>query len=392
MGSTPDYNTPRLRRIASAANRLGGAVFGSIRPRPLDPSSLRSIVLLAFHRIGDMFLCLPLLEAVRSCAPQARIVCLAAPWNSQLLENHPAVDELRVLAHIPDVHHVSQMAFFNPATIHQLERELRRIRPDAVVDLQGNPMNVLAGFLARIPHRIGFERKLLNFLLPHRADYGDGIHQADVFFSLARVFGYDGPRPLPRIYAQDEEQRRVAELVASRRLQPFVVFHLGAGRSYRQWPLANFCELARRIEAELSGLRILVVGGSSDAELGSRLRQAAPGIVEDWSGRLNLRETYCLLHHAAGFVGNESSPAHLAGSQGVPTVMLMNEWSGVERWRALGPRVWPLTGPRIHPCPGVACSELPCPNMAAISPERVFALVAQFTAETAQRAYAPSLT
>jgi hypothetical protein len=58
--------------------------------------------------------------------------------------------------------------------------------------------------------------------------------------------------------------------------------------------------------------------------------------------------------------------------------MLMNEWSGIERWQALGEKVYIIKGENRHRCKGIACNFRPCPNMSAITVEEVLNVVKSF--------------
>jgi len=63
----------------------------------------------------------------------------------------------------------------------------------------------------------------------------------------------------------------------------------------------------------------------------------------------------------------------------MPVIFLMNPWSGIERWQARGPQVT-LFYHTAHHCRGVKCHYNPCPNMAAITIDEVWAAVQQHLA------------
>ena len=130
--------------------------------------------------------------------------------------------------------------------------------------------------------------------------------------------------------------------------------------------------------AQRPNLKIAVIGWGEDEPLVGRLLERIKSGVVSFVGTLDLRETYVFLSLSRGFVGSESGPAHLAGSLGIPTVMLMNDWGVVERWKAWGDKVHAMTGKHVHRCRGTRCREVPCPNMAAISVEEVFQIAKDF--------------
>jgi ADP-heptose:LPS heptosyltransferase len=96
--------------------------------------------------------------------------------------------------------------------------------------------------------------------------------------------------------------------------------------------------------------------------------------VADLAGKLTLGESCALLARAQGFVGNDSAPGHLAAATGIPTVIIMSSWPGVERWKAVSPHVQVIYR-NHHRCAGPGCFIQPCPNMVAITPDEVFHLL-----------------
>jgi heptosyltransferase-2 len=83
----------------------------------------------------------------------------------------------------------------------------------------------------------------------------------------------------------------------------------------KRWP--RFGELAQKIAGRY---RVVLVGGSSDADIAREIAYALGGDVVDTTGRLSLLASAELIGRAAALVTNDSAPLHLASAMGTPTI------------------------------------------------------------------------
>ncbi len=367
-----DYRSRSYRLLATAIDAAG-----SLLPRHSAPAgTIRNVLILKFDRIGDMFLATSAIQALRQCFSDARLALLCAPWNVAVVENCPEVDEVHVASAVPDVHSAGVSEFLSRRRVRALAEEIAALRPDLAIDLQGNPLVVAAMSHALIPYRVGFGCKMLSFLLTHTATYQLPLHQSAVYLSIPRLLGFRAaPSPL-QMWPSEATWKRITDRVAELGLARAVVFHLGAGRSYRRWPLTEFRELGLRLREAEEDRPLILIGGAEDEALAQEFSRDLGRSVLNWTGQLSLAETYVLLGTVAAVVANESGPGHLAAAQGTPLVSLMSAWTDIPRWRALGPEVTILNH-KAHRCAGPGCRLDPCPNMAAIRAPEVYAALAQ---------------
>ena len=367
-----DYKSLKLRIAAGITDFLGSIIFFWVGEKKISNSEIKKVVILKFDRIGDTFLATPTIEGIRKLFPNAIIFIFSAPWNYKILEGNPNLDELKVLDIAPDIHKKGIISFLNLNKISLLKKEIMKIKPDIVIDLQGNPFNVLAMFFSKTPIKAGFETKVLSFLLNKKVGYSKNNHQTEMYFSVCRDLGYKGEIPKENIFIGEQDNKKVLDLLKEHGMKKYFVFHLGAGRSYRQWPLDNFVSLANIILQKDKDIKIAVIGGREDDKLAEELiSKTQKDRVINFIGKLDIKESYVLLSYAQVFVGSESGPMHLAGCLNIPTLVFMNEWSGIDRWKPLGGKVFIFKSRPVHGCKGLKCKENPCPNMAAITVEEV---------------------
>jgi heptosyltransferase III len=127
-----------------------------------------------------------------------------------------------------------------------------------------------------------------------------------------------------------------------------VAIHPGSGSATKNWPVAGFLGLARRLLGDAVAQPVFVVGEADDREA-AQLRKEAPGVTVIEG--LDLPHVAGILSNCRAFVGNDSGITHLAAAVGLPVVALFGP-SDPARWGPRGPRV------RILRAPGGALEAL----------------------------------
>ncbi|MGH7942655.1 MAG: glycosyltransferase family 9 protein [Limisphaerales bacterium] len=199
--------------------------------------------------------------------------------------------------------------------------------------LGGDPRDHFLLSLVRARERIGFPNiGSAIFLTRSLARPAPESHSYESWRVLGKAIGlelparYELPSPLP-----PRDQR--------------IVFHTGAGRPVRVWPL----EYCRRLAAKLRamGLCVHIV---CNPEQESWWKQNGETSVKAPETVLELID---LTRGASAFIGNDSGPGHLAALCGVPTFIIFGpqlpEW-----WVPLHPRAEYIEG---KACPFKPCSD-----------------------------------
>ncbi len=139
---------------------------------------------------------------------------------------------------------------------------------------------------------------------------------------------------IPATFA-DAAARRLRELgLANRR---WLAIHPGSGSPTKNWPAATLAALAQRLRGELGLAPVVVAGPADDLALSALLAHLpwAPVVLHN----LPLVELAGLLMGAAGYLGNDSGPTHLAAMLDLPTLALFGPTD---------PAVWSPRGRRVR--------------------------------------------
>lgn len=280
-------------------------------------SELRGkILVIRGGAIGDFILTLPVLAALRTQLPQARIEVLGYRHIAQLAVAGGLAEEVRSIEARP------LAGFF--ARDGELAAELQEYFSGFAIVLSYlyDPDGFFQTNVARCS-------KAQFIAGPHRPDEAAGVHATDAFLKpLERLAIFD-PDPIPKLAL------KTGALAAG----PVVAIHPGSGSQQKNWPEERWAEFLRLLLAETS-LRVLLVGGEAE---GDRLDRLAGGLAPDRieiARSLPLVELAGRLGACSGFVGHDSGISHLAAAVGVPVLALWNQTvEAVWRPRATAVRV-----------------------------------------------------
>jgi len=326
--------------------------------------------------IGDVVLTLPVAGRLRRAFPGCRVVLVGRAYTAAVAAACPWVDEfldLDALLALPEPARLARLRAYGAAAIVHVfpHRELAELARQA-----------------GIPVRIGTRNRWFHWLTCNRlvalSRRHSPLHEAQLNLALLAPL-------VPG--AADTSLAEVAELVRLVPVVPLradfqqllaarqpgqlnVVLHPRSRGSAREWGLAHFGELARRLHA--AGHRVFVSGTAPEgAELAGWLREHADCLAADLTGQLDLPEFIALLAAADGIVAGSTGPLHLAAALGrhalglYPPIRPMHPG----RWAPLGPQAEYLVFDRPA-CQDCRARPAACACLQAIAPAAVAARVA----------------
>jgi lipopolysaccharide heptosyltransferase I len=285
------------------------------------------ILIMRLSAIGDVIHGVPVLCALRTAMPDAFLAWVVEGAAGDLLEGHPALDELIRLR---------RRFWKSPLEIWRLRQRLRTLDFDVTIDLQCLSKSAIAAWLSGAPRRMGkageHGRELSGWFNNELLATGGG-HVIEHYLTMLRPLGIDAPAvrfDLPE-FATDANSAdrflRQQGLMGRR----FAVLNPGAGWPSKIWPAVRYGGLARHL-GQVHGVPSIAVWGTREerksaqriVELGARHVCQAPATT--------MRELAALCRRAALFIGSDTGPMHLAAAVGTPTISLHGpsraEWCG----------------------------------------------------------------
>lgn len=256
-----------------------------------------SMLILRLGAMGDILHALPAVASLKRSFPERRVIWTMAPKWMPLVEGNPFIDEV-----VPFDRRDARV-------LMACWRRLRELRPDWAIDFQGLIQSALVGRAARPKQLIGFDkafvREPLAAALYSRRVTPTAAHVIDRNLELAASAGAkDLTRETWVPAGKDEE-----DLPKGR----FVLTNPVAGWKSKQWPLANYQVVAKRLRRE--GVELVA----------NVPRHGAAEFKELKDVRLHSSSIAGLIaatRRASAVLGLDSGPVHLAAALHKPGVAL----------------------------------------------------------------------
>jgi len=248
--------------------------------------------------MGDVIHALPAVATLKHSFPGSTLSWVIHPRWALLLEGNPFVDRL------------IRFDRRKAGSVADTWRALRENRFDLAVDFQGLIQSALIASVARPDRIFGFHQSLARerfaALFYSKRVRSTAAHVVDRNLELAQAAGASTMLmkfPLPDGVPEGELPEG-----------DYVLANPQAGWGAKQWPVENYCALARRLREEL-GLALVVNGPhTSKAALA-----AIHGAQANISGLPGL---IYATRRAAAVLGCDSGPMHLAAALGKPGVAI----------------------------------------------------------------------
>jgi lipopolysaccharide heptosyltransferase II len=307
----------------------------------------------------------PLLEVIQRHYPHTPITYVVGSWSKVIAEHHPAVQE------VLDCGTVGIPGRYRFSDYMKLARQLRQRHFDLAFVLDRSPMLTLLPWLANVPRRVGPDSLGRGFSLTDRVPVSTSRtqlqHQADIYLDLARALHLPIDHPHMRFVPTEAERAGISgpptslsvgtvpcacpvptgasELAVNRgrvAVFPGGGSNPGMELTTKRWSLDGYREIVRRLVQDLH-MQVLLIGGKEDFELNESLLASLDvplGSVLNLAGKTPFGQTAAYLESCALFIGNDSSPMHLAAAVGTPVIAIFGPTSPQE----YGP--YPLDDPQ----------------------------------------------
>jgi lipopolysaccharide heptosyltransferase I len=322
--------------------------------------------------LGDVVHSLPILPALRARWPSAHLAWVVNHPFREVLEGHPALDELIVHDRSRD-----RGGPIGLAGTGALFRKLLQGRFDLTIDLQGLLRSALMTAAARARVRVGLAdaREGARWFYTDRVDASRlRLHAVERVRRVAAAFGASMPEPQLALAVAAEHANWAREALEGVPM-PRIVLNLGARWLTKRWPPEHFAEIARRASATY-GAGLIAVGSASDRELVDALvRHAAPVPILDLCGQTSLHGLAAVSRASDLLISNDTGPLHLAAAAGARVVGIYTCTDPLLTGPH-GPRATTVQTAIWCKCSLIkTCSRMDC--MRELTPEKVWPVVQQ---------------
>ncbi|QQS32379.1 MAG: glycosyltransferase family 9 protein [Acidobacteriota bacterium] len=322
---------------------------------PIDPASVKRILVVRLRSIGDTVLATPSLIALRRHFPQAEIDILLEDWVAPVLDGFEGVNVIAVGR--------------SGGERLKTALKLHRCDYDLAFNLHGGTTATMFVRASGARHRVGYANYqysfLYNHLLSSSTDFWgrEKTHSAEQQLALLGYVGVPvADRPKSRLAVIDTARENIDRRLSSpvTRHSSLALLHPAAAFATKQWPVENFARIAEHL-AE-NGIASVAIASRSEKAVLDELKGASNAPVTTFDD-LSLPEVTALAAKARVFVGNDSGIAHIAAAVGTPSVVIFGS-SNRDHWYPWtdAPNEIVFSEFDCQPCPGYTCEVFADPK------------------------------
>ena len=284
------------------------------------------ILVISLAGIGDTLFATPLLHELRANFPAATIdVLVMWPGAKDLLE------------HNPHVNRVFQKNLMKGSKLEALKFLWSLRREGYQLSINTHPQSRIhyrfAAWLAGAPVRISHEYECFNWLdrwlvtgtLPQ--DYSR--HAAENNLAVLPLIGAQEKLPTHELelFLTPAEEKWADDFLTRAGLagKKWLGVHVGSGGTknlaLRRWPLENFVELSRQLQAWQKDFPILFFGGPEEIAGHEKIRSQLAGAI--FPPTKNLRQAAAVIRRARAFLSVDTALMHIAAAMKVPAQIII---------------------------------------------------------------------
>jgi heptosyltransferase-1 len=282
---------------------------------------MKNILCIRSDRLGEFLLNLPAIKLIRINYPGSKIYLFAKKENIELIKDIDFIDYF--LEYKEDV-------FCGWKGVWKLANILKREELDCVVSLNPKREFHLASFLAKVPLRLGYDRKwgfCLNKKIKDEKYLGEK-HEVEYNIDLVSLICSEVFIPEVEVPVDGKETLEFLkqDLDIS---QKYFVIHPFTSNPLKKIEDDFWANLVRLMKEKFKQ-SIVLIGEENERQesdlLSERLR------VKNLAGKLTLRNLASFLkHNCQVFIGLDSGPMHLSSILRIPVVGLFKASSST-RW------------------------------------------------------------
>ena len=333
LGSLECMSLVKVNDVLRAAKNI--LMNQRTAPGAGGPPDFKRILIARTDRIGDVLLSTPVIKALRDKYPHSYIAMMVSAYARDIVEGNPYLD--KVIIYDKEVLHKSWLSSFRFA------QGLKKNKFDLAVILHPTNRVHLVSFLAGIPKRVGYDRKL-GFLLTDRIRHTKQLgekHELEYNLDLLRYLGIEPQGKNLFMPLKPESEKWVKELFRQegiREADRLLAIHPAASCPSKIWPPERFAQTADKL-AQNYGFKILVIAGPKDVKLAEALVKHLRSSVINLAGKTSITQLASLLKRCSLFISNDSGPVHIASAVGTPVISIFGR-----NQAGLSPRRWGPVG------------------------------------------------
>lgn len=282
----------------------------------MQDNNAQHILIIRFSSMGDIVLTTPVIRALRTRFPQARLDFVTKRAFVELLQTNPHLDH--VYAYAPQNSY--QGLFY-------LARQLRKNRYDLCIDIHKNLRSHLLRFLIHPKHTVTYSKQVISRTLLVKIGinrYKEILQVPERYLKRLSAFRVVNDEKGLELFPTSQHYANVQTIFQQEHLtekEPVIGFGPIASYPLKQWSPEKFITLGQQLIQQYHA-RIMIFGGPEDRQAGKTIAKQLPNSPIVLCGRVSLLESAAALERCAIFVGNDTGTVHIATAMKTPVIVL----------------------------------------------------------------------
>ena len=265
---------------------------------------MQKILIIQTAFLGDVILATPVATELKRLFPNSSIDFLVRKGNESLLENHPAISQIKIF----------DKKNGKLKSLKALISEFRKTRYDLVINLHRFGSSGIITALSGAKIKYGFKKNPFSFAYSKSFEHSidNGQHEVERNLSIIKEFGAN-KIVKPSLYPTLEQFDKVNQFKSNE----YYCFAPASVWFTKQLPKEKWVELLE-LYSEKGTLYLL--GGKDDFQLCEEIKNKINSSteIENLAGKLNLLESAALIKDAKRTFVNDSGPMHIASAMNAP--------------------------------------------------------------------------
>ncbi len=336
-----------MRNLEKVLGRIALKIFKglvlekNINPDEIDHTSVKNILIVVRHQMGDMLCAVPMMHSVRNFYPVAKITLLtkkSTGFDEIFKDNNSPVDDVVFYEH-------GFESFLNIAKSLKDKRIDLAIIPSTV---NFSATNQLIAHFSEAKYKVGvksmdFDDNPVSYILNVKNDFlwdSKKVHQIERNLDVIRQININPLEQALKLTLRENNKKFAEDFFAQHfpdKSKPVIGFHPGAGKEANVWQPEKFAELAYLLHQK-SGAYIFISEGPMDAKYVNemeRLLKEKYNINNYAVHKGELMNNTSIISMLDLFITNDTGVMHLASGFTVPVIALFGPTKAYE-WGPIG--------------------------------------------------------
>ncbi|MFY7842433.1 MAG: glycosyltransferase family 9 protein [Rhabdochlamydiaceae bacterium] len=297
------------------------------------------ILIVKTSAIGDVIQTFDILPYLKQKYSDLKIDWLAEANVASLVENHPLVDEVKRIE--TKKWRTSLFSFKTLKEIYRCLSDLRRVRYDYLIDLQGNTKSALFTFFAQAKNKIGFDKthvaEILNLLVTNKKINISHVYSKQ-FYLNALLNLYEDPSYVKMgsvsFRLSLHEHKELQFWQKNYFLKDHFIVFFGSAWENKKLSLDTLKNFLKNILAKDLGSLIIVWGSGEEKPIAESI-QTYLGPKATILGGYSLSFLQNIMKEVKGVIGIDSALLHLCGTTKTPSFSIFGP-SSADFYKPIG--------------------------------------------------------